>query len=183
MFPGIIQQAVMPADHRDSRSLPKRGAEIPVLTAHKSFPDQLLVWAQRQLLQLASLMSSPQQTVPSQVNVPACSDSSKVPNADVHHTAQMCYLASWFFKEITVFVYVQCDSAAAWDIDACKYYAGGTQHPSSPGIPLPQVLPPTFSSDVPSPISIALLTTHLILCRLSWNLFFQILVLLKGIML
>lgn len=58
---GIIQQAVMPADHRNSCSLPKCGAEIPVLTTHKLFPDQLPVWAQRQLLQLACLPSSPQQ--------------------------------------------------------------------------------------------------------------------------
>lgn len=147
MFPGILQQAVMPADHRDSCSLPEHGAEIP---------------------KVASLPSSPQQPTQSQANVPAFSDSSEIPNADFHCTARMCYLASWFFKEMTVFVYVQCDSAAAYDTDACKSYAGDIPAPLLPRHSAPSSSPPNFPIWCTLPyLHSSLLITHLILCRLS----------------
>lgn len=57
IIPGIIQQAVMPADHRDKLFSARTRCKILVLTT-KSFPDELLVWAQRQLLQFTFLPSS-----------------------------------------------------------------------------------------------------------------------------
>lgn len=57
IIPGIIQQAVMPADHRDELFSARTRCKIPVLTT-KSFPHQLLIWAQRQLLQFTFLPSS-----------------------------------------------------------------------------------------------------------------------------
>lgn len=140
----------MPADHRDSHSLPKHGAEIPVLTTHKSFPDQLLFWARWRLLQLASLPSSPQppHIEPSkhasllrQLRNPKC----RLP---LHRTDVPFPGSSKKLLFLHTFNVIQQQHGIYTHTCTMRDIL---QHPSSPCIPLPQVVPPAFPSDALSP--------------------------------
>jgi len=171
----------MPADQRQSFSAKLRCPD-PRDPWHRPFPERLQAWAPGPVAATpARLPAVPTAAAPRGPRRPASSlgGRSAIPNADLR-------TAVWRpgSSEELLCLHTSDVIQQQRGIQTCASAMQGVlQHPSSPGTPPPQALPQTSPPDALSPTSRALLSTHFVLCRLSWDLFFQILVLLKGIML
>lgn len=155
-------------------------AGLPVLTTHKPFPDQLPVWAGGSCSSLPSPHPHCCRHTLSQGKLPGISEISEIPHADFHGTARMCHSMHLSSPRELLYLYHFSATQHHCGIQIhANTEQGLLQQPSIPAIPLPQVLLTALAHDVLSPLSTALLTTHLISCRLSWDLFCLKLVLLK----
>lgn len=182
LFSEIWWQLTIETDTLCQNRILRDFAWFPVLTRHKSFPDQLLVWAGGSCSSLPS--SHPhccrQHTEPRKPARNLRNPTHWLPL--FHCSTRMCHLMH--LSSPRKLLYLDHFNAIQHQCGIQTHEntkQGLLQQPSFPAIPLPQVLLTDLARVVLSSNPTALLTTHLISRRLSWDLFCLTLVLSKRI--